>query len=53
VLAAFALNPRHAGWGEQRHPGRDADIRLGLAIQLPIEDLDELLPAAGYAPLLR
>jgi hypothetical protein len=28
-------------------------IRLGLAMQLRIEDLDELLLAAGYAPLVR
>jgi hypothetical protein len=28
-------------------------IRLGLAMQLPIKDLDELLLAAGHAHLVR
>lgn len=34
-------------------PSRDTVIRLGLAMQLPMEDMDELLLAAGYAPLVR
>jgi hypothetical protein len=28
-------------------------IRLGLAMQLSMEEMDELLLAAGYAPLVR
>lgn len=36
-----------------KRPSRDAVIRLGLAMHLPIEDMDELLLAAGYAPLIR
>lgn len=52
-LPCDPLNPRHGNRGEKRHPSRDTVIRLGLAMQLPIEDLDELLLAAGYAPLVR
>jgi hypothetical protein len=52
-LPCDPLNPRHGGRGEKRRPSRDTVIRLGLAMQLPIEDLDELLLAAGYAPLVR
>lgn len=37
----------------QKHPSRDAVIRLGLALKLSIEDMDDLLLAAGYAPLIR
>jgi hypothetical protein len=43
---------RHGDRGEKRRPSRDTVIRLGLAMQLPIEDLNELLLAAGYAPLV-
>jgi hypothetical protein len=52
-LPCDPLNPRHGDRGDKRHPSRDTVIRLGLAMQLPIEDLDELLLAAGYAPLVR
>jgi hypothetical protein len=52
-LPCDPLNPRHGDRGEKRHPSRDTVIRLGLAMQLPIEDLDELLLSAGYAPLVR
>ncbi len=47
------LNPRLDDHPARRQPSRDAVIRLGLALQLPIEDLDELLMAANYAPLVR
>lgn len=52
-LPCDPLNPRVDDSTQQRHPSRDAVIRLGLGLQLPIEDLDELLLAAGYAPLVR
>jgi hypothetical protein len=52
-LPCDPLNPRYDDRGEKRRPSRDTVIRLGLAMQLPIEDLDELLLAAGYAPLVR
>ena len=38
---------------EERHPSRDTVIRLGLAMHLPLEDMDELLMSAAYAPLVR
>jgi len=46
------LNPQPGG-PRARHPSRDAVIRLGLALRLGIEEMDELLLAAGYAPLVR
>src|SRR3989304_4366367 len=46
------LNPQPGG-PRARHPSRDAGIRLGLALRLGIEEMDELLLAAGYAPLVR
>ena len=46
------LNPQPEG-PRARHPSRDAVIRLGLALRLGIEEMDELLLAAGYAPLVR
>ena len=52
-LKTDPLNPRLGEPSDHRRPSRDAVIRLGLAMQLPIEDLDELLLAAGYAPLVR
>jgi hypothetical protein len=52
-LPCDPLNVRLDGPAEKRHPSRDAVIRLGLAMQLPLEDMDELLLAAGYAPLVR
>ncbi len=36
-----------------RHPSRDAVLRLALAMSLSVEQTDELLLAAGYAPLVR
>jgi hypothetical protein len=52
-LPCDPLNRRAEDRGGARHPSRDTVIRLGLAMQLPIEDLDELLLSAGYAPLVR
>ena len=46
------LNKR-SGRRRDRHPSRDAVIRLGLGLGLVIEEMDELLLAAGYAPLVR
>lgn len=37
--------------GEKRKPSRDVLIRLGLALHLEPEDLDEVLVAADYAPI--
>ena len=51
-LECDPLNPR-MGEGRGRHPSRDTIIRLGIALQLPMEELDELLLSAGYAPLVR
>lgn len=47
------LNPSLASDQRSKHPSRDAVIRLGLGLRLALEDLDELLMAAGYAPLVR
>ena len=47
------LNPRADARGDKRHPSRDTVIRLGLAMQLPMADMNELLLSAGYAPLVR
>ena len=44
---------RRSGRRRERHPSRDAVIRLGLGLGLAIEEMDELLLAAGYAPLVR
>jgi hypothetical protein len=38
---------------EERHPSRDTVFRLGLAMRLSIEAMDELLISAGFAPLVR
>ena len=46
------LNKR-SGRRLDKHPSRDAVIRLGLGLSLAIEEMDELLLAAGYAPLVR
>ena len=51
-LECDPLNAR-LGEGRGRQPSRDTVIRLGIALQLPMEELDELLLAAGYAPLVR
>jgi transcriptional regulator with XRE-family HTH domain len=37
--------------GEKHRPSRDILIRLGLALKLEPEELDELLIAADYAPI--
>src|SRR3712207_8447117 len=42
-LPCDPLNPRYGDRSDKRRPSRDTVIRLGLAMQLPIEDLDELL----------
>ncbi len=47
------LNPPRYAQTKFKHPSRDTVIRLGHALGLPLEDLDELLMAAGYAPLVR
>ncbi|HEY7063509.1 MAG TPA: hypothetical protein VII06_18665 [Chloroflexota bacterium] len=52
-LPCDPLNPRCDDRGDRRHPSRDTVLRLGLAMQLPLEQMDELLLAAGYAPLVR
>jgi hypothetical protein len=52
-LKSDPLNLRLSEPSGHRRPSRDAVIRLGLAMQLPLESLDELLLAAGYAPLVR
>lgn len=52
-LPCDPLNPHADDRTEKRHPSRDTVIRLGLAMQLPMEEMDELLLAAGYAPLVR
>lgn len=52
-LPSDPLNPRLNDQREKRRPSRDAVIRLGLAMQLALEEMDELLLAAGYAPLVR
>ena len=52
-LRVDPLNPRVGERPRYRQPSRDAILRLGLAMQLPIEEMDALLLAAGFAPLLR
>jgi len=37
--------------GQKRRPSRDLLIRLGLALKLDPEELDELLVAAEYVPI--
>jgi hypothetical protein len=44
---------RRVGDGRIRHPSRDAVIKLGLGLGLGVDEMDELLLAAGYAPLVR
>ena len=46
-------NPLYRHPSETRNPSRDVVIRLGLAMQVPLEEMEELLLAAGYAPLVR
>lgn len=38
--------------GEKVHPSPNTVIRLALALHLSLSDTDELLLAAGYAPLV-
>ncbi len=52
-LPCDPLNPRSEDRSDTRRPSRDTVIRLGLAMQLSMEQMDELLLAAGYAPLVR
>ena len=47
------LNPTLASGPKPKQPSRDAVIRLGLGLGLAVHELDELLLAAGYAPLVR
>ena len=44
---------RRVSDGRIRHPSRDAVIKLGLGLGLAVAEMDELLLAAGYAPLVR
>ena len=39
--------------GQKRRPSRDTLIKLGVGMGLSIPELDELLMAGGYAPLVR
>lgn len=52
-MEADLLNPRYGEQRPKHQPSRDAVIRLGLAMNLPIEEMDELLLTAGFAPLVR
>ena len=55
----YRIERQEADWlhrplegGSPRQPSRDLIIRLGFALQLDIDDVDELLMLAGYAPLM-
>ncbi len=52
-LPCDPLNARVGDRTDKRHPSRDTVIRLGLAMQLSMEEMDQLLVTAGYAPLVR
>ena len=39
--------------GVKHNPGRDTVIRIGLGMRLNVAEVDELLLAAGHAPLVR
>lgn len=39
--------------GTKQNPSRDIVIRIGTALQLGLNDMDELLLAAKHAPLVR
>ena len=52
-LPVDPLNPRIADRSRYKQPSRDSLFRLGLAMQLPIQEMDALLLSAGYAPLVR
>ncbi len=48
------LNPQIRGSpGRVRRPSRDVVLRLGLGLSLTVDETDELLLAAGYAPLVK
>ena len=51
------LNPRLSDSNRpadtRKHPTRDVVIRLGLAMKLPMDEMEGLLMCAGYAPLAR
>ncbi len=47
------LNPPLVQDERPKQPSRDAVIRLGLGLGLAVHEVDELLMAAGYAPLVR
>ena len=48
------LNPPSSAPQDRiRHPSRDAVLRLALAMSLSVDQTDELLLAAGYAPLIK
>lgn len=47
------LNQRPTDSGNRRQPSRDTVIRLGIALQLPLAEMEELLLAAGYAGLVK
>jgi hypothetical protein len=55
------VDPGHVGRlerGERRHPGRDLVLRLSQALldnsgDITLEDVDQLLKAAGHGPLPR
>jgi hypothetical protein len=55
-LVNFYSDPRNERVGtswRRLQPKRDAVIRIGIALELPIDELDELLLSAGYVPLYR
>ncbi len=54
----YRLETQPADWlnrplegGHLKHPSRDLVIRLALALHLSLDECDELLLLAGYAPL--
>jgi transcriptional regulator with XRE-family HTH domain len=54
VAAAAYLDPAYVYrllTGEKSHPSPNTIIRLALALRLTVSQTDELLMAAGYAPL--
>jgi DNA-binding XRE family transcriptional regulator len=54
----YRLETQPADWlnrplegGQLKHPSRDLVIRLSIALHLSLDECDELLLLAGYAPL--
>ena len=39
--------------GSKGNPSRDTIIKLGIGLRLAVEEVDEVLMAAGHAPLVR